>query len=258
MRCEQQNKLTSTISEILEPIEHQTTIDGQEVRLTMPFVNANYRTDVRVVDFMPPYLEDFASPKEKNSEFDCLSDNGSSSSESEAKQEVAGMVGPEHEWEWRFYLKLEDATSPAGDENQKQSLWVAVDNQEAQCLVNLDASNLRREQNDLEMLRQRLFLLWGDLEEQKSRELASKANTARIAKADGPPAHSSDDEGESRVQHQQGAAKSAQIANRPFPCCIRQFGVKVVEVDPGKADAGKNSRWHQTFGLFGTRIVPSA
>jgi protection-of-telomeres protein 1 len=43
--------------------------------------------------------------------------------------------------------------------------------------------------------------------------------------------------------------------NKAFNCCIRQYGVKVDEEDPDKADAGSGKRWQRMFGLFGTQIL---
>jgi len=43
--------------------------------------------------------------------------------------------------------------------------------------------------------------------------------------------------------------------NKPFTCCIKQYGVKVEEKDPLKADAGNGQRWQRVFGLFGTFIA---
>jgi hypothetical protein len=43
--------------------------------------------------------------------------------------------------------------------------------------------------------------------------------------------------------------------NKAFTCCIRQYGVKVDEEDPAKANAGEGQRWQRMFGLFGTQIL---
>lgn len=48
------------------------------------------------------------------------------------------------------------------------------------------------------------------------------------------------------------AAKEVQ--NKGFTCCIKQYGVKVDEDDPRKANAGDGKRWQRLFGLFGTMI----
>ena len=42
--------------------------------------------------------------------------------------------------------------------------------------------------------------------------------------------------------------------NKPFTCCIQQYGVQVPEKDPSKADAGNKKRWQRIFSIFGTTI----
>lgn len=44
------------------------------------------------------------------------------------------------------------------------------------------------------------------------------------------------------------------IHNKAFTCCIKQYGVKVKEEDPSKANAGGGKRWERKFGLFGVVI----
>lgn len=222
---------------MLELVHHETTIDGEAVKLALPFINANYRSNVHVVDFMPSQLVDFSRPR-KVSEYDALTDHEpDSESEAEATTSAAAT-----DWEWLFYLQLEDAVVRPGQ--QKKRLWVVVDNQAAQCLMNLDASDLRRSREDLDALRNRLFILWGELEEHKAR--AEKAVLA--TNLDRPPDDSDDDE--------RPATKPPQTtANRPFSCCVRQYGAKVAEPDKRKADAGNGRRWQRMFGLFGTRIA---
>lgn len=246
MKCENEKVSTSFVAEILEPAYHNTTIDGEAVKLQLPFMNASYRTHVRVVNFMPSKLEDFACPKKKASDYDALSDNSGSESESESEpdQDMMRNFTVVKDWEWRFHLELEDAVVEAGQ--QKKRIWVLVDNQAAQCLTSLDASNLRQDRQNLQALREQLFLLWGNLEEHK-RETERKD---KAGKHDQPPEHSSDEEG-GHVD------KTPKVSNCPFSCCIRQYGAKVSEPDTRKADAGDGKRWQRMFGLFGTRIVPA-
>ncbi|RFU30763.1 hypothetical protein B7463_g5584, partial [Scytalidium lignicola] len=45
------------------------------------------------------------------------------------------------------------------------------------------------------------------------------------------------------------------VRNRPFTCCIQQYGIKVDESDVKKADAGPGKRWERRFGIFGTTIL---
>jgi protection-of-telomeres protein 1 len=42
--------------------------------------------------------------------------------------------------------------------------------------------------------------------------------------------------------------------NKPFTCCIQQYGVKIPEKDRSKANAGDGKRWQRMFGIFGTTI----
>jgi len=52
-------------------------------------------------------------------------------------------------------------------------------------------------------------------------------------------------------------ASDAKLApkNKAFTCCIKQYGVKVVEDDPAKANAGDEQRWQRMFGLLYTQIL---
>ncbi|KAL7949095.1 hypothetical protein V8C42DRAFT_313274 [Trichoderma barbatum] len=252
VKCENEKKAISTIGEILDPVYLETDVNGEQVKLRLPFVNMNYRTNVRVVNFMPPDLEDFAQPK-KSTEYAMLSDNEESDADSDMEVDEAIDRSTVREWEWRFFLELEDANTPGDDEGERKTIWVAVNNSSAQCLVNLDASDLQEDQETLEALRQRLFLLWGDLEEKKSQEEESKRQAALTNRGvNRPPLHSSDDES-SRPPKQDVAP--SQVRSRPFACCIHQYGVEVPEEDPLKADAGEGKRWQRMFGLFGTRIA---
>lgn len=258
VKCENENKAISTIGDILDPVYVETDINGEQVKLQLPFVNMKYRANVRVVNFMPLDLEDFAQPKKlkkkKHPEFNMLSDEEESDADAdmEGEEETVDHSEP-RVWEWRFFLELEDASSHGENQKEKKTLWVAVNNPSAQCLLSLDASDLRSDPKNLETLRQRLFLLWGDLEEKKSLEEENKRQAALTNRGvNRPPLHSSDDEG--RMPRKQGPG-SSQIRSRPFSCCIHQYGVQVPEEDPLKADAGEGMRWQRMFGLFGTRIA---
>ncbi|KAL6855747.1 hypothetical protein J3F83DRAFT_453870 [Trichoderma novae-zelandiae] len=253
VKCENENKVISTIESILEPVFLETDINGQQAILRLPFVNMNYRANVRVVNFMPPDLEDFARPR-RATEYDMLSDNEEpDQGDSDSGGESAADHSATRVWEWRFFLELEDASPLANNKGKRKTIWVAVDNFSAQCLVNMDASDLRKDHQQLELLRYRLSLLWGELEEKKNLERENRRRAALANRgANQPPLHSSDDE---RGAAQMQAESPSQVRNRPFACCIHQYGVEVPEEDPRKADAGEGKRWQRMFGLFGTRIA---
>ncbi|KAF5126012.1 hypothetical protein E5D57_010706 [Metarhizium anisopliae] len=251
IRCENELKTVTSIADILAPTYHETTIQGDTIKLQLPFINSNYRTCVRVTDFMPPCLEDFAHRTRRASEYAGLSDNEESDSDTTSDSDndahpLSALTNVVTGWEWRFCLKLENAQSK---ESSKDSIWVVVNNQSAQMLLGLDASDLRNDEKNLSDLRLRLWSLWGNLEEQKA-EMEDRVLKARHSNNRSvPPAHSDDEESDTKKPAR------TEVSNRPFACCIRQYGVTVAEDDETKADAGNGKRWERIFGLFGTRIT---
>ncbi|PFH56151.1 hypothetical protein XA68_16974 [Ophiocordyceps unilateralis] len=237
IKCENTNKAASSISQVMERVSHETIIDNKSVKLQLPFINANYRTVVRVINFEPSQLEQFSRPW-KVSDLDALSDN---EPDSDADSWASGQEDSKMSWEWRFYLELEDATPPDGQ--VKKTMWVLVDNQAAQCLLNLDATDLSRDPQRLKDLRQQLSILWGDVGDSKVR-----AQQAKRRERNGPPSH---------TPEEAQTAPPPPADNLPFSCCLRQYGVKVPEPDRRKANAGEGKRWKRMFGLFGVRIAPA-
>ncbi|CAF3443304.1 unnamed protein product [Fusarium graminearum] len=246
VKCENQDKATSRLSEITSIVQHETTIEGESVKVPLPFVDLNYRANVRVVDFSPSNLADFVCPK-KESEYDDILSDVDDNDDSEDDDEQLSQMAMDtftrvRNWEWRFFLELEDAVD--NHKQKKQRLWVLVDNQAAQCLTGLDASNLRQDKELLSALRDKMFTLWGNLEEKKT--AAEKAVRA------GKPPADSDDENEQKTG---GNESKTKLTNRSFSCCIQQYGIKVTEPDPTKAREGDGKRWQRMFRLFGTMIA---
>ena len=156
-------------------------------------------------------------------------------------------------------------------------------------------SSLRVNKQLLGQLKEQLFKLWGDLEEKKSEMLRQQSKgknvpppsslqsefspSSPVRRPGAMPDADSDSENESThkiskalntsvlterdpntsesaagmLSHGEGAKFAPK--NRAFTCCIRQYGVKVDEDDPSKADAGEDRRWQRMFGLFGTQIM---
>lgn len=91
--------------------------------------------------------------------------------------------------------------------------------------------SLKEDEEAVSQLREKLFLLWGDLEERK-REDPENFNPDNSDVSD---------------------------STKPFACCIKEYGVKV-----GKRDATSSSEegpeqdptllWERRFGMFGTNI----
>ncbi|KAH8805697.1 hypothetical protein F5884DRAFT_800255 [Xylogone sp. PMI_703] len=84
--------------------------------------------------------------------------------------------------------------------------------------------------------------------------VTSKTNSTTTADSKPPPAPTSQPT-IVNTDTEQTATSSSEVRNRPFTCCIQQYGIKVDESDPRKADAGPGKRWERRFGIFGTMIL---
>lgn len=101
---------------------------------TLPFQNINSRTTVRIIDFFPPDLADFAVRCPRPSEFDVLSENENSGSSDDQSE---GPDAEERRWEWRFGLVLEDAMGSRNEEKATMTAYVAA--MDGDFLLRLDA-----------------------------------------------------------------------------------------------------------------------
>lgn len=113
--------------------------------LPMPFVNHKYRVNIRVIDYYPHDLR-FFSVGHRKGEYDVLSDNSSDSNtdnEGDMEDFRAGKgFGTSRSWRWRFALYVEDAMPDANIKPEDRArTWIHVDNEAAQCLIDLDAAS---------------------------------------------------------------------------------------------------------------------
>ncbi|KAF2772990.1 hypothetical protein EJ03DRAFT_387308 [Teratosphaeria nubilosa] len=225
IRCTHQDIPITPLHDILDPhnLRHTNTSPTTNTTYTLPFINAKYRARVRVVDFAPKNLADFAQPSlppspttssgEENSPIDLLL----SSSPNPSQQKW--------EWEWYFSLTLADASTHHNhnhnhgeEEEEEEKLEVHLCHAEAQFLLGdlEDAGDLRRDAGLLARLRERLCVLWGDVEE--------------------------------RVQGEgEGGGR-----NLPFECCVAEFGVPVGD---GEEDGGEGFGYRRVYRMFGTTIL---
>ncbi|KAK0719820.1 hypothetical protein B0H67DRAFT_574308 [Lasiosphaeris hirsuta] len=248
--CESYSPIISSIASILEPMYQNVTSNGQTLKVGLPFACANYHAHVRVVDFRPNSLEDFTSCRKK-SEFEVLSDNedddrdGSDPSDTDDSSYDRNTP---RVWEWRFALQLEDVNG-AGQPGQR--LWAIIDNPSGQCLTNLDATDLRRHPDRLSMLKERMFRLWGNLEEQK---IAAATAAAAKEKAARQGKRVVDEQPESSDVEDINVKRFEDVSNMPFTCCIKQYGVPLGQRNKRLAGAEESMGWERVFGLFGTKI----
>ncbi|KAL8918368.1 MAG: hypothetical protein Q9208_007387 [Pyrenodesmia sp. 3 TL-2023] len=264
IRTNKPNIPTRPLTSILSLSAHALTTP-KGTPYTLPFQNIKSRALVRIVDFFPPDIADFAVRKKRTSEFDVLSEcsGESSSSEGDDRRRLPDDTDSEDDatsqranddndgnrdhtpkWQWRFALVLEDASSSARPTTATQPaperLTAYVTDADAVFLLKLDACNLRRRSQALAALRERLFLLWGDLEERKGRDAAEKR---------------------------------AEASSMPFECCIKEYGVRsrrqARAVSDGCASGEEEAHregnqgcreednwgWERKFAMFGTTIL---
>lgn len=209
VRCSYEEVPISQIRAILDPenaLHEHTPRSGNPYAL--PFHNARYRAKVRVVDYGPKELEDFAVP--------VLSEEDDTKSiDSMAWQYDDGTP----RYEWHFSLLLEDATSNTKPASSSDKLWVEVHHEQAQFLFGNsidDPEDLRHNPRLLARLREKMFVLWGNLEEKRKEE---------------------------------------EVKNLPFECCIMEYGVQLDREDLESPGATEFERWKRMHALFGATIL---
>ncbi|PGH01792.1 hypothetical protein AJ80_08958 [Polytolypa hystricis UAMH7299] len=225
----------SPLSSILHNESHNNTSpDGIEYRL--PFQNLQYRSSIRVVDFFPPNLEDFAVRYDVESAMLSDAESVDEHDDDDGEGESA-MRRRRWRWEWRFCLLVEDGKprlrANPGEERERMQLFVAE--ADAVFLLQMDAVNLRKDPRSLGQLREKLFILWGDLEERKAAKGDDDAFNEDDRKASTAP---------------------------PFVCCIKEYGVKVeVDSEMQENDDAEDDMlmpslgWERRFRMFGTTIL---
>ncbi|KAF2273150.1 uncharacterized protein EI97DRAFT_190930 [Westerdykella ornata] len=178
----------SSIDEILDD-SHRTMQTRDGGQLVFPFVNAKYRTRVRVVDFFPHDLHDFSR---------CMDDP---TWNTPLLDQDRAHGRRDDRWQWGFVLFVEDATSTRPT---PQRIPLFVFNDSGQYLLNIDAIDLRNDARGRTMatLEEKLFILWGNLLELK-RDLAPSGVKFPLPTRD------------------------QRLSNKPFECCIEEYGVQV-------------------------------
>ena len=249
---------TTPLSSILSLDKHTNTTPVGTT-YTLPFQNINTRATVRVIDFYPSNLAKFAIPSRKRSEYAVLSDHEDSESESDigSTQRPTSSTGSprdreDQKWEWRFALLLEDASDPRA-KGDRPTLKAYVVGADAECLLKLDAEDLRKSPTALAALREKLFILWGDLEERKTKIRETEPNVL------------SESSGNNRALV--ANLKREEKGGRPFQCCLKEYGVKVKteaeEVRSGgcasdgdESEEGESGwRWERRWRVFGCTIT---
>ena len=86
--------------------------------------------------------------------------------------------------------------------------------------------SLREDSRSLAELKEKLFILWGDLEELKS------AGTVLPA----------------------GSNAEKRASSNPFECCIQEYGVPIPAIDRSDSDR-TDTKWQRMHRMFGTTVI---
>lgn len=122
------------LADILANESHNNVLPGG-IEYRLPFQNLRYRATVRVVDFFPPKLEDFAVPYDP--EYAMLSESASDDEDEDGDTRITGRRR-RRMWEWRFCLLVENGTPPPrGQPRERMKLFVS--GHDAEYLLKLDA-----------------------------------------------------------------------------------------------------------------------
>ncbi|MCJ1333035.1 hypothetical protein MMC10_009729 [Thelotrema lepadinum] len=269
------------------------------------------RSAVRVVDFKPCSLEQFARPVpneqqrpdvEPDSESETEQEQESDSDSDHSTTSLAGrrrgtsIPTPSHsskdpnskkrtkqKHEWYFVLLLEDAmppstsasnstptptsgstpasspyppsavpasssnTNPATQTPPKSERMIAyVSGADAEFLLDMKARDLRSNSRALAQLREKMFLLWGDLEERKVKEAEEKERgRGALRESSGNASGSGSSQAREERTKENGRGGEEKVMTRPFTCCIKEYGVR--------NDA--KGVWERRFGVCETRIM---
>ncbi|KAJ5141922.1 Telomere end binding protein [Penicillium atrosanguineum] len=212
-----------SIDYILSGESHINNLPGG-ITYTLPFQNVCYVLLARVVDFFPPNLEDFTVqvPMKR-----IASNRG-------RDQDIDST--PRMEWQWRFCLLVEGTEPLVSKQETRKQMKIYVSGGDGEHLLNLDATDLRRSPGRLAELREKLFLLWGDLEEKKQAQATDKTSAWEPVKS----------------------------SSVPFNCCIQEYGVEcghapdlnAMAIDGAEQPCSQSDcfGWERRFSMFGTTI----
>jgi len=220
VRCEAIEVPLTSLSTIIEgQFLQRKTPSGNPYRL--PFQNCKYKSKVKVVDFFPDNLEDFTAPY-RDSDYQALSDYESGDDEP-VRLSYAQENPDSVRWEWHFFLMVEDSEKPKNHEGTTTPMILQVAGTDGDYLLNAEACDLRTNPTELAKLRQKLFVLWGDLEEKK---LEHNVTGTQLNQ----PGHA--------------------VSSRPFECFVKEFGINARDENGIVLE----DEYERMFSMFGTRI----
>lgn len=229
------------IDEILNPVLlSRTTPQGNE--WYTPFQNCRYKSRVKVIDYYPRQLEQFCVKVKQNqyaelSDSESVIEDESTDNDSDVMDvDSSDEADNKAKWEWRFALVIEDATPGRRNRTndgelprERRQLDLFITGQDADYLLREEACNLRKNAQALARLKEKLFVLWGNLQ-----ETAEEQNPV-------------EGEGEGAKGLEQQPVK---LSSQPFECFIAEYGVQSEGTDGTKME-----HWERHFKMIHTTIA---
>ena len=215
VRCEKFEVPLKTVEEILDRDTLSRTSPKRN-DFHLPFQNCCYHSKIRVVDFFPDNIADFAVPH-RPSDYEGLSDYEDNEASDFDMTEATDV-----QWEWRFCLLVEDARTMVVKGKPRAQMQLLVAEGDGDYLLDMDASDLRQDCAKLQRVQEKLFVLWGDLQEQK--EAAAKSENP----VDTNP------------------------SSKPFECLIKEYGISVRDKRHDKSERAVD--FERMFRVWGTCV----
>ncbi|KAL7269394.1 hypothetical protein RUND412_007951 [Rhizina undulata] len=204
-----------------------------------PFSNKKYHIYCRIIDYMPHNLEDFSKPCKKKVRNAQTGGPDTGSNYKNSGDDLLENDNTHGEWVWRFAFLLQGQDDVV--------LRVIVEGEDADYLLKINATDLRKNYKTLASLRERLRLLWGDLEERTQQKLARLTDQKYAEKG---RRYNHDDGNHpkqlrSEVEYDEmGTCAQIPPSGRLFKASVMEYGVR--------SSDGKG--WQRMFKLFGTTI----
>jgi protection of telomeres protein 1 len=266
-----------SVASILDPSTREQKTMAGNVWIA-PFVNQRYKSKVKVIDFYPNNLEDFAVRLKGKSEYaeagigsadedeeEDEAPNGHDESSSDGDNDSDAMAVDDEEntsankkrrskWEWRFALTITDPNTNPTNARGDNAIHLIVTGDGAEHLLRASACNLRKSPQALAQLREKLFILWGNLEELLTEHLSTSRTRAGSGNADMDPADQDRDR-QSALGLVQKHYKS-----QPFECFIEEYGVLKAKKLRMRADGStgigdRMEDWERCFRICKTTVA---
>ncbi|KPI36080.1 Protection of telomeres protein 1 [Cyphellophora attinorum] len=273
-----------SISSILEPSTRQQKTMAGNIWIA-PFVNQRYKSKVKVIDFYPNNLEDFAVRAKRKSEYaeagidsdddeenekadntphdhdessseDANSDGGNDSDAMAVDNEegIPSNKKRRSKWEWRFALTITDPNTSPTNASDDKVIRLIVTGDGAEHLLRASACNLRKSPNALAQLREKLFILWGNLEELLTEQLSTSRSRA------GSGDVNTDAADQDRDRRSALSLVQKHYKSQPFECFIEEYGVLKakktrIRNDGSIGNGDRMEDWERCFRICKTTIA---